>query len=356
MEPLYRSILKKAWQITWKYKFLWFFGVFALWLGNGGEMQIFFNTMYSVEDMTSSIIPQGVRDFFLLDALHNAQGFLGILNWATMVLIMIIIAIIVIWIIIISQTAIIKATNDIAENKPVKFKDIFNKSKDYFIEVLGLNFVSKFLITLIVLVIAIPLLLFVIQAGGEKFKFVIGIIVWLFFLPVATIISFVIKYAINFVIIKGEKFVPSISKAWNLFKTNWLISIEMMATLLIINTFIGLIVIYLTLVILGPYNMDLLVIYAFTNGDITMVLFKIIPLVVLYLFVGMFISVFQTSAWALLFNELTSGKKYSKVIRVVASLSNYMKTKNQIVKVSDINKIPADAKLKRRRGRPKARD
>lgn len=355
MEPLYRAILKKAWQITWKYKFLWFFGVFALWLGNGGEMQIFFNTMYSVQDMSASIIPQSIRDFFLLDALHNAQGLLGILNWIIMVLVLIIIAIIIIWLIIISQTVIIKAANDIAEGKAVKFKDLFNKSKEYFVKVLGLNFISKFLVMLIVLVIAIPLLLLVVQAG-TKFKFLIAIIVWVLFLPIATIISFVIKYAINFVIMKGDKFTSSISKAWSLFKMNWLISVEMMIILLLINTFIGLIVIYLTLVILGPYNMDLLVMYAFTNGDVAMVLFKIVPLALLYLFVGMFISVFQTTSWALLFNELTSGKRYSKMIRIVASLSNYMKIKNQVIKTSDVNKIPQDAKLKRRRGRPKARD
>jgi hypothetical protein len=37
---LYRSILKRAWEISWKFKYLWFFGLFAALLGNGGEFEI----------------------------------------------------------------------------------------------------------------------------------------------------------------------------------------------------------------------------------------------------------------------------------------------------------------------------
>ena len=43
MTSLYRDILKKSWQITKKYFYLWPLGLFVSFLGNGGEYQILIN-------------------------------------------------------------------------------------------------------------------------------------------------------------------------------------------------------------------------------------------------------------------------------------------------------------------------
>ena len=43
--PFYRTILKQAWSLTWRHKYLWWFGIFAALLGNGGEFEILFNNV-----------------------------------------------------------------------------------------------------------------------------------------------------------------------------------------------------------------------------------------------------------------------------------------------------------------------
>src|SRR3989338_4797304 len=43
--PFYRNILKQAWTLTWRNKYLWWFGIFAALLGNGGEFEILFNNI-----------------------------------------------------------------------------------------------------------------------------------------------------------------------------------------------------------------------------------------------------------------------------------------------------------------------
>ena len=43
--PFYRNILKQSWRLTWRNKYLWVFGVFAAFLGNGGELEILFNNL-----------------------------------------------------------------------------------------------------------------------------------------------------------------------------------------------------------------------------------------------------------------------------------------------------------------------
>lgn len=358
MQPLYRIILKKAWDITKKYKFLWIFGIFALLLGNGGEMQIFFRTLYAVQDLSGSQLPGVLNSLFLIDFIKNASNLTSVLIWIIFVAIDLFVLLVLAWIITISQIAIIKVVNGLSSNKKSTFKTAFVESQQYFPRVLGLNIICEVLIGLFVFLLIIPLLL-VIATAGSQFKFLIGIIVFVIFLPIAIIISFVIRYAINYVVIKGEKFGASISRAWLLFKTNWLISLEMTLALLIINSIIWIIVLYLTIIIIGPYlRMDLMTIFAFKNVVWGLIFFKILPLFVLYLFAGAFVAVFQIASWTLLFNELVESKRYSKLVRIIASLSNYTKTKNQIVNKSDLAKMPkkeSKVVVKRRAGRPKAK-
>jgi hypothetical protein len=49
MEPTYRPILKKAWHIAWRFKYLWFFGLFAALLGTGGM----YNVNLSVDEASN---------------------------------------------------------------------------------------------------------------------------------------------------------------------------------------------------------------------------------------------------------------------------------------------------------------
>jgi len=48
MTSLYRQILKRAWHITRKFKYLWPLGIFAAFLGNGGEYQVLFKQINNV--------------------------------------------------------------------------------------------------------------------------------------------------------------------------------------------------------------------------------------------------------------------------------------------------------------------
>jgi hypothetical protein len=354
MESLYRSILKQAWKITKKHKFLWFFGIFALWLGNGGEMQVFFRTLHFVEDSTAGNVASAITSKLLFLSFFNGASFPDILIGIIFTLIFCIFLLLGVWLVIVSQAAIITSTNAISNKKEVSFSSIWKLATPHFLPVLGLNIISKVLIAFLVFVLLLPVLLIVISTGS-KFALLLSILIWVIFLPFAAIISFIIKYAINFFIIKKETFLNSISKAWILFKANWLVSIEMALALLIINFLAGLIIVYITVALVGPYyQIDILTIYAFQNQALGLVFFKILPLVVAYVFVGSLLAVFQTVAWTLLFGKLVSGKRYSKLIRLVSSLSNYMSVDNQITKVSDISNSKSQ-KIKRRPGRPKAR-
>ena len=56
MNTLYRHILKNAWNIIMKFKYLWILGFFTAFLGNGGEYQILFKQIGLVANQTDSIV------------------------------------------------------------------------------------------------------------------------------------------------------------------------------------------------------------------------------------------------------------------------------------------------------------
>ena len=66
-------------------------------------------------------------------------------------------------------------------------------------------------------------------------KKLLFVFLFLIFVPVVVIISFVAKYAICYVVIKGYSLKKALAKAWKLFLDNWIISLEMSLTLLLLS-------------------------------------------------------------------------------------------------------------------------
>ncbi len=355
MEPLYRVILKRAWTITKNNPVLWIFGFFAIFLWNGGELQVFMDTITSVGNVAN---PSGIFAFNLSTIFAFFSGPITIQIFILKLLILFIItilALLFLWIVISSEIAIIRSTIEIDDKTKPKFGKSLREANIKFLPVLGLHILGKLITVAIVVIISLPLLIFIVNST-TSYRLPIALVVWVLFLPLAIITSFIFKYAINFVVLKSEKFWKSISSAWILFRANWLLSLEMAIWILIINMIVGFIVLLITRVVIGPF--DLLTVYWMSGGVKEFFFTKVIPLLLLYILVGSTITVFQTASWTILFDKITSGKRYSKLIRLVASMSNYMSAKNQVVKVSDLDKKIIDMPTvvaKKRRGRPKVK-
>ena len=52
---LYRNVLKQSWRITWRYKFLWFFGFLASFWSIGSAYEIFYKSI-SLGDRDTMLI------------------------------------------------------------------------------------------------------------------------------------------------------------------------------------------------------------------------------------------------------------------------------------------------------------
>jgi len=321
MTSLYRTIITKAWEITKRYKVLWFFGFFAALLGNAGEFQTLFKQIERIKNQPEllSSLSQGLT---LWGQALTGIWQLPLVNILAIILTLLFIALIIliiIWLAITSQVAIIKNTEKIenGKDKTVNFKTSWTEGAKYFWPALGLNALAKVIIFLILTLLVTPLLIVMI-AKGSALTTIVTLLTIVIFVPLAIIITFVTKYAVAFVVLQGQRFWEAFQNGWRLFAANWLISIEMALIVLVINLALTFLVLLAAIVIISPF-----IIIGLTSS-IVQVFFTFFGMALIiaslvFIFCAAVFSTWQNSAWTLLFMRLNSGGAYAKIVRWVAS-------------------------------------
>lgn len=324
---LYRNILKQAIAVSWKNKYLWFFGLFAaLFIDNSG-FELFLQA--------SSGQPSGFIEswnqftqtgIFSLQGIANA-GTAFINDPVTVVfaliffLLLMALLVFLIWLAVVSQVAIVNNSASITANKKTDFKDGVMAGASNFWPALGLN-------VLIFLVMVLPILGEVLSLDNFINK-ALYLIIFIVSLVLILALSFIIKFAIAYLVIKKKDFGESLRSGWYLFKENWLISIEMSIILFAITlvAFLGIkfvlipllsvVVLFLAVLIYGilSFSTGLALFFFWTIYILGLAL----SLLIIVLF-GAFISTFQISSWTKLFIELVGKGGQSKIMRIVESM------------------------------------
>lgn len=320
---LYRTILRRAWQNAWSHKYLWFFGLFAALLGNGGEMELI---MRGSDGSLGSGIMTGWKEvmetgIFSSGALQNIirlahdEPFSLFLALTTLFIIGLLV-LFILWLSVVSQAAIVHNTAKEKHDKEHDFKDGIMMGIKKFWPVLGLNLVMQIITSLIFTAIAIPVFLGMSRsslAGNLLF-----IALFIIFIPISIILSFVVKYAIAFTVIKGQKFLTASASAYRLFKDNWLVSIEMAIVLFAVNFLTGLALILVIMVLAVPFVFGVFLFsqaFAYFNFTLIGILGLVICLLLVVL-TGAVLGTFQISAWTYLFMELLGKGGESKLARI----------------------------------------
>lgn len=317
----YRDILVRAWEFTKKNKYLWFFGLFAaLITGNGGEIDIYFKSLSSLTERTSFLSPS----YWISDTAANILERLNSLAQVnnTLDFIWLVIAgvatLLVIWFVVTSQTALIHATGRHLLKKKTNFGKAVQQSQKYFLNMLVLNILGKIIIYGGLLVLAIPWLAAYLQTEVSAWQIMYLIVSFIVLVPVAIIVSFLVKYSAGYIIIKGEHIIPAIGKAWSLFMRNWLVSLEMALTIFVLNLLVSFSVFFAVLMLTTPFLMITSLTGVLSQSFSELIFFialAFLLLVIVIIFVGAIFSAFQWSAWTVLFIELNSGKARAKIIR-----------------------------------------
>ncbi|MEA3398702.1 MAG: hypothetical protein U9R06_03090 [Patescibacteria group bacterium] len=321
---LYRDILAKAWHITWRYKYLWFFGLFAALLGNGGELELIFRGFNA--EFSQGLFPwlQGIAEtgFFNVSTIHNIGYLLindpiTILTIFAVFLIVIFLSIFLIWLVIVSQAALVNNAANSISGKSHDFKDGLAVGMKKFWPVLGLNVLIKIVVYLLFVLISLPGIIMISRADLLTVK-VLFVLSFIIFIPISIILAFIVKYAIAYAVIKGSKISQAIKEGWDLFVKNWLVSLEMAFILFFINFVIGLGLILVLLIISVPFLfLALLLIKSgmLINFGIFLAISILFYLAIIAI-VGAALATFQISSWTGLFIKLVGRGGASKLARV----------------------------------------
>jgi len=315
----YRFFLKQAWNITKRYRHLWFFGIFASLTAIGGEYQIIAQGLNN--NPGGSFVSTG---FFIFYSLFDPNFYHGIsqlaatnpsLLWSILSVALLVLALVVVmtYLAITSQAALVEQSARIILSKKKKedlsISEGLLAGRKHFWRVLALNITNNIVITLSFFIISLPLVfLLITDTSALALAYTLLFII---FVPISLSIALIIKYAIAARVLEGRSFVSSISKGLNLFQKNWLVSLEMALLLFLINFAVGVLTIAAIFLFFLPLLILSLQIYAPILTAISFIL-TISTMIV----AASILNSFQISAWTGLYLHLQEKKGRSKLERI----------------------------------------
>lgn len=312
---LYRSIFKQAFVAAWQHKYLWFFGLFATLLASNFELELvnrFLNresTLFAWQRWTDTGIftMQAWRNLGELARVDSAS-FISLIIF---VLILLALLIALIWISIVSQVALVSNTNkaigsgrsSVAERRHDTSIG-FQEGRRYFWPALAINTIVRIIVYALAALTLLPALF---RSAPGLIDNIVFLLFFVFFLSIALSLALIAKYALAALIITRQPLGEAIRSGWQLYWSNWLLSLEMAFILFGMSLLASLVIIIAVLVVAIPFALLYMLALAFTTlwVYVACIILGVIVSFALVIIGGSIITVVQTTAWVALYNQLT---------------------------------------------------
>lgn len=301
------DIIKEAYQITWKYRYLWLFG-FIIALTSGG---VNFQPTFQYQTSTGTEL-----DRFYSQFISFVEKYLIYFIVAAIALFIILI---ILWLLgLISHGGLIDCVNKIDRGEVTGLIDGFQTGFKKFWTLLGTTILLILPVIILVLIITIPFVILIISSAmslrGDNpagvFSLIFAICFFCFGLIILILLSLImyliLNYALNAIIIDNHQIVASIKFSIKLIREKWKDTGLMFLVLLGISMGVSLIFAVITLIgILLPLG---LIIAGFLTKSLALIAigFGIILLVILATkFLQGILMVFTSSSWTITYLRLT---------------------------------------------------
>lgn len=300
------EVLTRAWQIIWKHKVLWIFGILAgCGRGGGGGGS---NSGYST---SSNNLPPQMQQFFQNFA-ENMTAYIAIFF-----ALICIIWIVVVFLSTIGKIGLIRGTFQADGGaESLIFGQMFSESMPYFWRMFGLSVVLALPVLILFGAFVAGMVVFVISVSGGNnaswlgfaamIPFFIGCMCLL--VPVMFVIGMIFRQAERAVVLEDMPLLPALSRGWDVFRANLGPIIVMAIILGIIGFIAGLIIAIPIFLVVFP------TVFAFALGQgqsytplIFMGICLCVYIPVALVLQGILIS-YTESAWTLTYMRLTGGK------------------------------------------------
>lgn len=295
------EILARAWQITWKYKVLWLFGMLAGCSqggGNGGGGNSG-PTDYSNGPSDFNMSPELQR---LISMLENVADWLAE-NWWIFILIGLVVFLLIIlsaFLGTIGRIGLIKGAYEAEQGaEKLSFGELFSGSMPYFWRVFGLSF----LIGLVFLVILLPFVLLGIVTAGVGFLCLLPLICLL--IPVGWAVGLILEQANRAIVLEDRSMLDGFKRGWEIVKGNVGPLVVMSLILFGISFVLGIAIALPILIAIFPA----VIAFAVNEGQSFTPLYIAVGVICLYVPISWLLNgilnTFIQSAWTLTWLRLT---------------------------------------------------
>jgi len=248
------KILKRAWEIIWKFKVLWLFGILASCGQNGSGTSTGSgggggNSGFQTDGQAFNLPPAMKRFFFQTDHFFdNIEIWQMAATIGGLIFFFLILGLIMTALSTIGRIGIIQGAVQAEQGiERLTFGDLFTSGKSFFWRVFGLNFLVGFVIFIIVLVLLVPAIGFTILTIGLGALCLIPLICVI--IPLSWLISIIIGQANIALVVEDLDIMAAIQRGWIIFREN-IVNLVIMGLILGVGGFIVGIVIALPIIII----------------------------------------------------------------------------------------------------------
>ncbi len=326
---IYRAALSSALSISLAHPFLWVLGFLAslgittgVFEGTLSNIMTVIRSQNFVGDVTQ--LYQG-QSFDII--IRVFERFSLSLNYPLIGVISIFAGIfLLIYITTLAHIALIQKTHKIYKGASVRMERALPNAHHYFPNVLAVSIISKLIYGMLLIITTTPVIIALALNNNTLLAFSLSLFVVLFF-PLALLLAILTLYITLYIVLYDRELHDAVKRAWLLLTGNFLITVEIMGTLLLI--YIGallatLLVASLIFIPLAFFVGAFLIIQQTTLFALLLALAVIIG-VTAYFFLNGWYNALYIGVTTILFDQLTSREISSKVSRLMASIHRALK-------------------------------
>jgi hypothetical protein len=292
----YLEIIKQAFQVTWKNRYLWWFGFLISLSGFGSFSQSFSN---KENGGGNTIGEQKFSDFI-------SQNFHWILIGA-IIMLFIYAALVIAG--LISRGALVYSISREFKGEKSNFKNGFRIGREYFGRIFLIAIASGLLIFSAAIVIALPVM-FLFFNHNYVIGVLMAILAAIILIPIVILAIYLRTFGYIYAVLGDLKFWPALENACNLFQKNILSSIMMglifipVGLILAIGALMAIIPVAIIFLVIG---IILFLIIGKLGAIIAMIIAAVCVLPIL-LITRSFYEVFKQAAWIIFFESIAKTK------------------------------------------------
>ncbi|MBT4120439.1 MAG: hypothetical protein HOA57_01550 [Candidatus Magasanikbacteria bacterium] len=316
--PLYREALSHSWQFAKEHKILWVFGLFSVFLGQMGILELLSKVGMSASGRPIHLVWSSWFTFGKELLSGTAQMKLPLDGWLWFVSLMVVLVgfgLLLIFVSVVSQGALIKAAAVSVKHKKLpNAGEEWHVGVEHFWRMFFINLIKKVAYCLMALPVGYVAWKLMFSNGvGLSLLFLLVFVIAAF---VGMVISFLAIYAAGYVVVEEYSFGEAWAAAWKLFTGHWLVSFEVGLITLLMNLVLALAVLFGMMILFLPT----LISWAIVNVTGSLSLWFVGLMVgvglnaLFIMLVASVFSVFIISTWTYLFMKMHKTGVKSRVM------------------------------------------